>query len=234
MSANADPVELEKFNALAADWWDPRGQSAPLHHINPARLRYIQQHAGSLAGQRVLDIGCGGGILSEAMARAGAQVTALDLSDAALEVAQQHAESAGLNIDYRLQAAEDHALEAAGGYDIVTCLEMLEHVPDPGSVITACATLAKPGGQLVFSTINRNPKAFALAIFGAEYALGLVPKGTHEYSKFIRPSELDDWLRSAGLQTKNISGLQYNPLTKHARVGGKPDVNYLLYASKAN
>lgn len=227
---NADSAELARFDALAAQWWDARGPMAPLHHINPARLRYIAQRCGGLDGRRVLDIGCGGGILSEALARAGATVTAIDLAGDAIGAARQHADAAGLQIDYRCVGAEDLAEESAGTFDIVCCLEMLEHVPDPESIVAACARLLRPGGHAVFSTINRNPKAFLLAIVGAEHVLRLIPRGTHEYAKLIRPSELCEWARHAGLVTQELRGLHYNPLLRSARMNDDVSVNYFVHS----
>ena len=229
---NADPVELQKFNELAARWWDQTGPQRALHDINPLRLDYIRSHVGELDGLTVLDVGCGGGILSEGLVNAGAAVTALDLSEDALAVAKQHARDSGLDIDYRLQSAESLAEAMPARFDLVCCLEMLEHVPDPAAIVTAAATLLKPGGHAVFSTINRNAKSFALAIVGAEYVLGLIPKGTHEYNKLIRPSELDSAVRAAGLTTSDVTGMHYNPVTHSASLSRKPDVNYFLHATK--
>ncbi len=230
-STNVDPDEISKFASLAATWWNPDGEMAPLHVINPVRLRYVDQRAG-LANKRVLDVGCGGGLLSEAMARVGAQVTGIDLAEESLTVAAQHAADAGIEIDYRCIAVEEMAEEQPGSFDIVTCMEMLEHVPDPSSIIQACARLTKPGGELFFSTINRNPKSYALSILGAEYLLGLLPRGTHDYSKFIKPSELSRWGREARLELIDVSGLIYNPLLKHCRLGRDVDVNYLMHCHK--
>ena len=229
---NVDAGEIAQFDRIAAQWWDPQGEMAPLHHINPVRLRYIAQAAGGLKGKKVLDVGCGGGLLSEAMAAQGADVTGIDLATEALNAARQHAEQSQLRVDYRAIAAEDFAGEAAGTFDLVTCLEMLEHVPQPDSVIAACATLAKPGATLVFSTINRNPKSFALAIVGAEYLLNLVPRGTHDYAKFIRPSELERWAGAAGLETVGLRGIRYNPLLKAGSLSDDVDVNYLMHCRK--
>lgn len=234
MSVNADPRELAMFDGLAERWWDPAGEMGPLHSINPARLRYIESRLTTtgdrLRGLRALDVGCGGGILSEALARAGAEVTGIDLAGDALAVARAHAEAGGLSIDYRQIAAEALAEEAAGRYDLVCCLEMLEHVPDPEAVVAACARLVRPGGHVVFSTINRNPKAFMLAIVAAEHLLRLVPRGTHDYAKLIRPSELSTWSRQAGLQVRDLRGLRYNPLLRSAGLGRDIDVNYLMHA----
>ncbi len=232
MTINADPAELAKFSDLAHRWWDPESEFKPLHQINPLRLQWIQSLA-PLQGQRVLDIGCGGGILSDAMARAGAQVLGIDLAGKALKVAQLHAlEAQTPNVAYREASAEDLAAEAPGSFDIVTCMEMLEHVPDPASVVRACATLVKPGGRVFYSTINRNPKAFLFAIVGAEYVLNLLPRGTHEYQKFIRPSELAQHLRAAGLTLDATRGLQYNPLTKRYWLDGDTSVNYMFATHK--
>ncbi|MCU0769942.1 MAG: bifunctional 2-polyprenyl-6-hydroxyphenol methylase/3-demethylubiquinol 3-O-methyltransferase UbiG [Burkholderiaceae bacterium] len=226
-NANVDAAELRKFGDLAARWWDPQGPMRPLHEINPARLVWIDRLA-SLAGKRVLDVGCGGGVLAEAMAARGATVTGIDLAGKPLKVAQLHALESGATVSYAEGAAEDWAQRHADAYDVVTCMEMLEHVPDPASSVRACATLARPGGWLFFSTINRNPKAFALAIVGAEYVLNLLPRGTHEYAKFIKPSELTGYARDAGLELKEMAGLTYNPFTKSARLGSDTDVNYLM------
>jgi len=232
MTINADPQELSKFSELAHRWWDPTSEFKPLHQINPLRLDWIERLAGAdgLRGKRLLDIGCGGGILAESMARRGAaQVVGVDLAVKPLKVAQLHALEAGVdNLDYREIAAEALAAESPSAFDIVTCMEMLEHVPDPASIVRACATLVKPGGQVFFSTINRNPKSFLFAIVGAEYVLGLLPKGTHEYAKFIRPSELARWCREAGLELRATRGLQYNPLTRRYWLAADTSVNYLF------
>jgi 2-polyprenyl-6-hydroxyphenyl methylase/3-demethylubiquinone-9 3-methyltransferase len=230
---NADAAELAKFSDLAHRWWDPESEFRPLHQINPLRLRWIESLVGSLKDQRVLDVGCGGGILAEAMARQGAQVLGIDLSDKALKVAQLHALEQGVaGLSYRLASAEQLAAEQAGQYDVVTCMEMLEHVPDPASVVSACATLVKPGGWVFFSTINRNPKAFLFAIVGAEYVLRLLPRGTHEYGKLIRPSELAAWCRAAGLTLSATRGLSYNPLTRRYFLCDDTSVNYLIATRK--
>ena len=230
MHANLDMGEIAKFDAIASRWWDPGGEFRPLHEINPLRLDYIDQRVAP-AGKRVLDIGCGGGLLAEGMAGRGAKVTGIDLSEGALKVAKLHLKESGLQVDYRLVSAEALAAEMPGAFDAVTCVEMLEHVPDPASVIRACATLLRPGGQVVFSTLNRNPKSFALAILGGEYLLRLIPAGTHEYAKFIRPSELDAWARAAGLAHRHSIGLHYNPLTRRYHMGPGLDVNYFMHFS---
>lgn len=227
-TGNVDPGELRKFDALAKRWWAPDGEFKALHAINPLRLDYVRsRHA--LADQTILDVGCGGGLLSEAMAAEGACVTGIDLAESTLEVARAHALESGLTIDYQAIAAEDLAATAPGRFDVVTCMELLEHVPDPGAVITAIARLVRPGGDVFLSTINRNPKSFLLAIVGAEYVLGMVPRGTHEYAKLIRPSELDRWCRDAGLVLRDVTGLHYNPLTDRYWLGGNVDVNYLVH-----
>jgi 2-polyprenyl-6-hydroxyphenyl methylase/3-demethylubiquinone-9 3-methyltransferase len=224
---NVDQAELRKFGDLAARWWDPHGPMRPLHDINPVRLDWIDRLA-PLAGRRVLDIGCGGGVLAEAMARRGAMVTGIDLAGKPLRVAQLHALETGAEVDYRESSAEALAAEQPATFDAVTCMEMLEHVPDPGSVVASCAALVKPGGAVFFSTINRNLKAFALAIVGAEYVLNLLPRGTHEYAKLIRPSELIALARGAGLELQDLVGMQYNPFSKTATLGSDTDVNYLI------
>lgn len=226
--ANFDPAEISKFDAAAARWWDPAGEFRPLHELNPARLDYIDARAG-LAGRRVVDVGCGGGLLAEGMARRGARVTGIDLAPGAIEVARLHALEAGVAVEYRLSAAEDLAGIQPAAYDLATCLEMLEHVPDPPSVVRALATLVRPGGDVICSTINRNARAFALAIVGAEYLLGLLPRGTHQYGRLIRPSELSRWAREAGLELVDLAGLDYNPASRQARVTGDTSVNYLAH-----
>lgn len=227
---NVDPAELEKFSALAERWWDTEGEFGPLHEINPLRAGYIETHA-ELRGSKLVDIGCGGGILSEEMARRGATVTAIDMAQAPLAVAKQHAAEQGLAIEYLASTAESLAQERAGQYDIVTCLEMLEHVPDAASVVRACASLCKPGGHVFFATINRNPKAYLFAIIGAEHLLKLLPAGTHEYEKFIKPSELDRWMRDARLTLSHSTGMVYNPLARRYRLDPRDlSVNYLLHA----
>ncbi len=228
---NVDADEIRKFEALAHRWWDPESEFKPLHDINPLRLRYIDARA-SLAGKRVLDVGCGGGLLSEGMAQRGAQVTGIDMGEAPLAVARLHGMESGIEIDYRQTTIEALAAAESGLYDVVTCLEMLEHVPDPASVIAACARVAKPGGHLFFSTINRNPKSFLFAIVGAEYLLRLLPRGTHEWRRFIRPAELAAWIRKADLDLQDLSGMTYNPLSQSYRLGRDVDVNYLMHATK--
>ncbi len=225
--SNVDQAEIAKFEALAHRWWDRESEFKPLHEINPLRVNWIDEHI-SLAGKKVLDVGCGGGILSEAMARRGAQVTGIDMGEAPLSVARLHLLESGLEVDYWQITAESLAEESPETFDVVTCLEMLEHVPDPASVIRACHRMVKPGGQVFFSTINRNPKAYALAIVGAEYLLQLLPRGTHDYKKFIRPSELGAWSRDTGLTVKDIVGLTYNPLSKHYKLSADVDVNYMI------
>jgi len=224
---NADPAELQKFNDLAHRWWDPAGEFKPLHDINPLRLEWIDRHA-KLAGKRVLDIGCGGGILAEAMAARGATVTGIDLSEKALKVAALHLNESLLKVNYQKAAAEEFAAEHAAGFDIVTCMELLEHVPEPSSMVAACAQLVRPGGQVFFSTLNRNPKSYLFAVVGAEYLLGLLPKGTHDYLRFIKPSELARWSRANGLRPDEVLGMTYNPVTRRYRLGPDCDVNYLL------
>lgn len=228
---NVDPQEIAKFEALADKWWDPDSEFRPLHDINPLRLNYIDKHA-SLPGKRVLDVGCGGGLLSEGMARRGAQVTGIDMGEAPLAVARLHAAQQNIEVEYLKTPVEELAQQRTGHYDLVTCLEMLEHVPDPAAVVAACAQLTKPGGQLVFSTINRNPKAFLFAIVGAEYVLNLLPRGTHEYTRFIRPSELAGWCRAADLAVNETVGMTYNPVTKIYQLNTNVSVNYLLHATK--
>lgn len=228
---NVDRNEVAKFEALASRWWDPGSEFKPLHDINPLRLNYIDQKA-QLAGKKVLDVGCGGGLLSEGMARHGAHVTGIDMGEAPLSVAKLHGLESGVKVDYQRITVEELAADPAhaGQYDVVTCLEMLEHVPQPDSVIRACAAMLKPGGHLFVSTINRNPKSFLFAIVGAEYVLNMLPKGTHEWRKFIRPSEMSDHLRHAGLEIRDLTGMTYNPITKSYRLGRDVDVNYLMHA----
>jgi 2-polyprenyl-6-hydroxyphenyl methylase/3-demethylubiquinone-9 3-methyltransferase len=230
---NVDPKELAKFSELAHKWWDPDSEFRPLHQINPLRLGWIEQLAGPLGGRRVVDVGCGGGILAEAMAKRGAEVLGIDLAQRSLRVAQLHAMEAGVaKLDYREVAAEALAAETPERYDVVTCMEMLEHVPDPSAIVQACASLCKPGGWVFMSTLNRNPKSFLFAIIGAEYMLGLLPRGTHEYARFVRPSELARWCRSAGLDLAATRGLQYNPITRRYWLSSDTDVNYLIACRK--
>jgi 2-polyprenyl-6-hydroxyphenyl methylase/3-demethylubiquinone-9 3-methyltransferase len=224
---NVDPTEIDKFEQLASRWWDPESEFKPLHEINPLRLEYINRIA-PIKGKKVLDVGCGGGILSEGMAQLGAVVCGIDMGKAPLEVARLHLLESGLDIDYRQMPVEQLAEEQPGHYDIVTCMEMLEHVPDPASVVNACTNLVKPGGQVFFSTINRNLKSYLFAIVGAEYILSLLPRGTHNFDKFIRPSELDNWIRQAGLTSTDITGLIYNPLTCSYKLDKDVDVNYMV------
>jgi 2-polyprenyl-6-hydroxyphenyl methylase/3-demethylubiquinone-9 3-methyltransferase len=228
---NVDPLETEKFNRLASQWWDPDGECRPLHDINPSRLEFIRQRA-PLKGARVLDVGCGGGLLSEALAREGAEVVGIDLAQRALNVARMHALGESLKIEYLSQDVESMASASPEAFDVVCCLELIEHVPDPASLVQACSTLAKPGGHVFFSTVNRNPLAFAGAIVAAEYLLGLLPRGTHRYERFIRPSELAHDLRASGLVVRTIMGLHYNPLSRTVKLGGPPWINYLVHAQK--
>jgi 2-polyprenyl-6-hydroxyphenyl methylase / 3-demethylubiquinone-9 3-methyltransferase len=225
--SNADPIEIEKFSQLAHKWWDPHSEFKPLHEINPLRLNYINQRA-PLLGKSVLDVGCGGGILSESMADLGAVVTGIDLSDKALQVAKLHLLESGQKVDYRKIAVEQLAAEQPASFDVVTCLEMLEHVPDPASVIKACATLVKPGGEVFFSTLNRNPKSYLFAIIGAEYILNMLPKGTHDYAKFLKPSELAQACRAANLNVVDVVGMSYNPFSQVYSLGRDSSVNYLI------
>ncbi len=229
---NADPLELSKFSDLAHRWWDTAGEFRPLHEINPIRLTWIDQHVG-LKGKRVLDVGCGGGILAESMAARGAQVTGIDLADKALAVAKLHCIESGLSVDYRSSSAEDFAQTMAGQFDVVTCMEMLEHVPQPASVVGACAALVKPGGKVFFSTINRNVKSYVMAIVGAEYVLGLLPRGTHDYAKLITPAELARYCREAQLSVDELRGMSYNPFTHVAALNSDTSVNYAVCTSKA-
>ena len=230
---NVDPAELAKFSALAHRWWDPTSDFKPLHDINPLRLDYIARRSGGLEGKTALDVGCGGGILAEALATAGATVTGIDLSDKALAVAQLHRLESGVAVDYQLLAAEALAAQRPGSFDIVTCMEMLEHVPQPASTVAACAALVKPGGLVVFSTINRNPKAYLLAVIGGEYLLRLLPRGTHDYARFIKPSELSAFARHAGLEADDLTGMTYNPLTRSYRLEADTAVNYLATFRRA-
>lgn len=224
---NIDPEELRKFDALAARWWDPDGEFRPLHAMNPARLQFIERHA-PLSGKSVIDVGCGGGILAEAMAKAGAHVTGIDMAEGGLAAARHHATEGELTINYQQATAETFAANHAGQYDVATCMELLEHVPDPGSLIQACHDLVRPGGWIIFSTLNRNPKAYLFAIVGAEYMMRMLPKGTHHYDRFIRPAELDAWARRAGLVTRAVCGIHFNPLGAGFELGGKPDINYVV------
>jgi 2-polyprenyl-6-hydroxyphenyl methylase/3-demethylubiquinone-9 3-methyltransferase len=230
--ANVDAAELGKFAAHAGEWWDPHGAFRTLHEINGLRLDYIAERA-TLAGARVLDVGCGGGLLAEGLAARGARVVAIDLAPESLSAAAEHAAASALAIDYRCVDVEQIARELAGGFDVVTCLEMLEHVPAPSRIVAACAAATRPGGVVFFSTINRNLKSFALAIVGAEYVLGLLPRGTHEYRKLIRPAELALWCRQAGLEVTDLTGLHFNPATRVYRLGGNVDVNYFACARRA-
>ncbi|ACX88954.1 bifunctional 2-polyprenyl-6-hydroxyphenol methylase/3-demethylubiquinol 3-O-methyltransferase UbiG [Pectobacterium parmentieri] len=226
---NVDHQEIAKFEAIASRWWDLEGEFKPLHRINPLRLGYISQRAEGLFGKKVLDVGCGGGILAESMAREGADVTGLDMGAEPLDVARLHALESGITVDYVQETVEAHALAHPGLYDVVTCMEMLEHVPDPQSVVQACAKLVKPGGHVFFSTINRNAKAWMMAVIGAEYVLKMVPRGTHDIKKFIRPAELMRWVDDTALRERHITGLHYNPLTDHFKLGPNVDVNYMLH-----
>jgi 2-polyprenyl-6-hydroxyphenyl methylase/3-demethylubiquinone-9 3-methyltransferase len=230
---NADPLELQKFSELAHRWWDPTSEFRPLHEINPLRLEWINALA-PLAGKRVVDVGCGGGILAEAIAKKGANVKGIDLSEKALKVAELHSLESEVQVSYELIAAEALAAREAGQYDVVTCMEMLEHVPDPSAIVQACATLVKPGGRLFFSTLNRNPKSYLFAIIGAEYMLRLLPRGTHDYAKFIKPAELSQFARNANLEVQALKGMTYNPLTKIYSLNHDTDVNYLMACSKPN
>jgi 2-polyprenyl-6-hydroxyphenyl methylase/3-demethylubiquinone-9 3-methyltransferase len=228
---NADPLEIQKFSALAHRWWDPTSEFRPLHEINPLRLEWINARV-PLAGKKVIDIGCGGGILTESMAKKGANVTGIDLSEKALQVADLHSLESGVQVRYELISAEAMAEREAGQYDVVTCMEMLEHVPDPAAIVQACARLVKPGGHVFFSTLNRNPKSYLFAIIGAEYLLRMLPKGTHDYDKFIKPAELAQFARSAGLDVDGLKGLSYNPLSKIYSLGLDTSVNYMAACSR--
>ncbi len=227
-SVNVDPAEIAKFEELANRWWDNQGEFKPLHEINPLRLQYVDQRVG-LAGKKVLDVGCGGGILAESMASCGADVLGIDMGKAPLTVARLHAMEAEIDLEYRQITVEELAEEMPGQFDAVTCMEMLEHVPDPASIIRACYKLVKPGGDVFMSTLNRNPKSFMFAVVGAEYILQMLPKGTHDYKKFIKPSELSNWARAAGLELKDITGLSYNPLTKVYKLNNDVSVNYMTH-----
>lgn len=231
MSLNVDRAEIAKFEALASRWWDRNSEFKPLHEINPLRTNWIDERV-ALAGKEVLDVGCGGGILAEAMAQRGAKVTGIDMGEAPLSVARLHQLESGVVVDYQQSTAEEFAEQHAERFDVVTCLEMLEHVPDPGSVIRACARLVKPGGHVFFSTINRNPKSFLFAIVGAEYVLRMLPRGTHEFAKFIRPAELGGWSREAGLDLLDMTGLTFNPVTKTYKLEGNVDVNYMIHCQR--
>ncbi|MFT5504911.1 MAG: 2-polyprenyl-6-hydroxyphenyl methylase/3-demethylubiquinone-9 3-methyltransferase [Gammaproteobacteria bacterium] len=227
-NVNLDPAEIDKFQALASRWWDRESEFKPLHDINPLRVDYIDQFCDGLKGKKVLDIGCGGGILTEAMCQRGAEVTGIDMGEKSLSVARLHLHESKLDIDYQMITAEDYAEIHENEFDIVTCLEMLEHVPVPESIVNACAKLVKPQGKVFFSTINRNPKSFLFAIVGAEYVLNLLPRGTHEYQRFIKPSELSSGVRQAGMEVMDITGMTYNPITKIYKLGRDLDVNYLM------
>lgn len=230
---NADPAELQKFSELAHRWWDPTSEFRPLHEINPLRLEWINARA-PLAGKTVIDIGCGGGILSESMARRGANVTGIDLSDKALKVADLHSLESGVTVRYEKIAAEEMALREPGRYDIVTCMEMLEHVPDPAAIVRACADLVKPGGHVFFSTLNRNPKSYLFAVIGAEYVLRLLPRGTHDFAKFIKPAELGQFVRNAGLNVDGLKGMSYNPVTRIYSLNQDTSVNYMMATRRAD
>ncbi|MFA5663258.1 bifunctional 2-polyprenyl-6-hydroxyphenol methylase/3-demethylubiquinol 3-O-methyltransferase UbiG [Castellaniella sp.] len=231
-SANVHAAEIDKFSALASHWWDPEGQLKTLHDINPLRLDWIRQQAGPLQGLKILDVGCGGGLLAEAMAAEGAQVTGIDLSAQALQIARLHGHESGIQVHYEHSSAEDWAQAHAGTHDVVTCMELLEHVPDPASVVHACATLARPGGLVCFSTLNRNPKSFLLAIVAAEYLLRMLPRGTHNYEQFITPSELAQAARNAGLEVTALAGIEYLPLLRRYTLSPRTGVNYLLAARR--
>jgi 2-polyprenyl-6-hydroxyphenyl methylase/3-demethylubiquinone-9 3-methyltransferase len=228
-ATNVDPAEIAKFEALAARWWDPHSEFKPLHDINPLRLTHIEARAGALGGKAVLDVGCGGGILAESMALRGARVTGIDMGDTPLQVARLHQQESGAEVDYQKVTAEEFAAAHPAKFDVVTCMEMLEHVPDPASTVAACAQLVKPGGHVFFATINRTPKAWVFAIVGAEYVLNLLPRGTHNYENFIRPSELETWIRAGGLNLQHLTGMHYNPLTRHYWLAPGVDVNYIAH-----
>ena len=230
-SLNVDPVEIDKFQSIASRWWDTESEFKPLHALNPLRCDYIEQRSNGLKDKRVLDIGCGGGILAEALTLRGANVTGIDMADMSLKVAKMHLHESQLDVDYQLTTAEAFSENNAGSFDVVTCLEMLEHVPDPESIIASAARLLKPGGDLFFSTINRNPKSFALAILGAEYLLNMVPKGTHDYKRFIKPSELASAIRENELSLLDITGITYNPFTKNYKLSRDIDVNFILHCT---
>ena len=228
---NVDPHEVAKFESLAAGWWDPQGQSKPLHELNPLRVGYIADRC-QISGQQIVDVGCGGGILSEGLAQKGADVTGIDMAELALDIAKLHSLESGLDIHYKHITAEAMALENPAQFDVVTCLEMLEHVPEPASIIQACADMVKPGGSVFFSTLNRHPKAYLLAVLGAEYVMNMLPKGTHDYQRFIRPSELASWCRQAGLEVLDITGMSYHPLTRQFSLSNDVKVNYLMHCRK--
>lgn len=233
-TSNVDQAELDKFSALASRWWDPHSEFKPLHAINPLRLEWIKTLTGGLKTKKILDVGCGGGILAESMAASGAEVTGIDLADKSLKVARLHGLESGVPVTYRSISAEDMAMEHSEQFDIVTCMEMLEHVPNPGSIVQACATLVKPGGWVFFSTINRNPKSFLFAIVGAEYILGLLPRGTHSWRSFVRPSELAQAARVANLTTQQVIGMGYNPFKEHYSLNQDTSVNYLMATRKGD
>lgn len=230
---NVDPAEIAKFRTLAARWWDPHSELKTLHDINPLRIDYIDTRA-RLAGKKVLDVGCGGGILAEAMAQRGASVTGIDMAEDALNVAKLHLLESGVRVDYRHGTAEQFAVQHPAAFDVVTCMELLEHVPDPASVVRACAALVKPGGRVFFSTLNRTPKAWLFAVIGAEYVLNMLPRGTHDYARFIRPSEIEAWSRHAGLTVREFTGMTYNPLTRRYSLGRDIDVNYLVHLQRTH
>lgn len=231
--ANVDPIEVAKFEALASSWWDSEGESKPLHDLNPIRLGYIKQRC-QLNDNHAIDVGCGGGILSEALAKSGAHVTGIDIGKMPLDIAKLHALEGNITIDYQQITAEDKAAQSAAQFDVVTCMEMLEHVPDPVSVIQACADLVKPGGKVFFSTLNRHFKAYLFAILGAEYIMNILPKGTHDYKRFIRPSEMAAWCRQAGLEACDITGMSYNPISKTFKLSNDVNINYLIHCRKAD
>lgn len=230
--SNVDANEIKKFEDLAHRWWDTNSEFKPLHDINPLRLNYIDENSNGLKGKKIIDVGCGGGILAESMALRGADTIGIDMGAAPLSVAELHALDTGVDVSYKKITVEEMAEKHAGEFDVVTCMEMLEHVPDPGSIISACAKLVKPDGHVFFSTINRNPKSFALAIVGAEYIMNMLPRGTHEYNKFIRPSELESWARNASLHLENIKGMTYNPLLQSYKLGSDVNINYLMHCTK--
>jgi 2-polyprenyl-6-hydroxyphenyl methylase/3-demethylubiquinone-9 3-methyltransferase len=231
LQTNVDPAEIDKFQSIASRWWDRESEFKTLHEINPLRVTYIEKQAQGVEGKKILDVGCGGGILAEALANKGAQVTGIDVAELSLKVAKMHLHESGLEVDYQLSTVEDFAQQHAARFDIVTCLEILEHVPDPASIVASASRLLKPDGLLCLSTLNRNPKSFALAILGAEYILRMLPRGTHEYKKFIKPSELAATLRANGMQLRDITGISYNPITRNYSLGRDIDVNYLMTAS---